>query len=97
MESTYEKNAKGLKTVHEVRKFLSNLGISREQSQIVHREKDSHLTYFSTTLDVSESNYKLLISELEKLAAKNIQAVKLPDYCTHFVLHFEFPHYIRIS
>jgi len=97
MESIYEKNVKGLKTVYEVRKFLSCLGITREQSKIIHREKDSHLTYFSTTLDISESTYKLLISELEKLTAKNIQATKLPDYCTHFVLRFEFPHYIRIS
>ena len=93
----YENNVKGLKTIWELRKFLGNLGITREQSKVIHREKDSHFTYFSTTLDVSESTYKLLISELEKITAKNIQAFKLPDYCTHFVLSFEFTHFIRVS
>jgi VanZ family protein len=93
----YENNVRGLKTVWELRKFLGNLGITKEQSKIIHREKDDFFTYFSMTLDVSESTYDLLISELQKITAKNIEAVKLPDYCKHFVLSFEFTHLIRVS
>lgn len=87
-------NTKGLSTVREVRKFLSELGITTAQSQVIHREKDTHTIYFSITLEIPESIYNVLVLQLQKLQVKNICAIKLPEYCKHFLLKFESPVYI---
>lgn len=90
----YRSNVEGLITIKDVRKVFKELGISKAQSKIVLREKDTHIVYFSATLEIPEAIYKTLISKLEKLRVKNIRAIKLPEYCKHFLLKFESPLYI---
>ena len=90
----YVNNAKGLSTVKEVRKFLNELAITTAQSQVIHREKDTHTIYFSITLEIPESIYNVLVLQLQKLQVKNIRTIKLPEYCKHFLLKFESPVYV---
>ncbi len=91
----YKSNVEGLTTIKDVRRVFKELGISKAQSEIVSREMDTHIVYFSATLEIPEALYKILILELKKLQVKNIQAIKLPEYCKHFLLKFESPLYIR--
>ena len=91
----YKSNVEGLTTVWDVRRIFKKLGITKAQSEIVFREKDTHIVYFSATLEIPETLHKTLTSELIKLGVKNIQAIKLPEYCRHFLLKFESPLYVR--
>lgn len=90
----YKKNTEGLLTVWDVREVFKKLGISKAQSKVVIRKKDTHIAYFFATLELSETLRKTLISELTKLKIMNIQSIKLPEYCEHFLLKFESPLYI---